>query len=111
MNNPQFGLQLRMIAALAFVPPQDVVNSFDKFCLVLRNQYDGHADEVRGYIEGTYIGRFRRNAPRRPPLFPIELWNMFNRAAEELPRTNNNIEASSVIWGLVAQMGPGFSKF
>ena len=29
MNDPQFALQLRMIAALAFLPPQDVVNSFN----------------------------------------------------------------------------------
>ena len=40
MNDPQFGLQLRMIAALAFVPPQDVVNSFGELCVVIRNQYD-----------------------------------------------------------------------
>ena len=39
------------------------------------------------------FGNFRRNAPLRPTLFPIELWNMFNQTAEELPRTNNNIEA------------------
>ena len=38
MNDSQFGLQLRMIAALALVPPQDVVNSFDELCLVIPNQ-------------------------------------------------------------------------
>ena len=67
-----------MIAALAFVPPHDVGNSFDELCVVIRNQYDGDADKVLDYFENTYIGRFRRNAPLRPPLFPIELWNMFN---------------------------------
>ena len=35
MNDPEFGLQLRMIAALAFVPPQDVVNSFDELCVAI----------------------------------------------------------------------------
>ena len=93
MSDLKFGLQLRMIAALAFVPPQDVVNSFDELCVAIRNQYDGDADKVLDYFEDTYIGRFRRNSPRRPRLFPIELWNMFNRIAEELPRTNNNIES------------------
>ena len=29
MNDPQFALQLRMITALAFLPPHDVVNSFN----------------------------------------------------------------------------------
>ena len=93
MNDSQFGLLLRMIAALAFVPLQDVLNSFDEICIVIRNQNDRDADEVLDYFKDTYIGRFNRNAPRRPPLFPIELLNMFNQTAEELPRTNNNIEA------------------
>ena len=29
------------------------------------------------YFEDTYIGRFRRNAPPRPPAFPIELLSSF----------------------------------
>ena len=45
------------------------------------------------YFEDIYIGRFCRNAPLHPALFPIELWNMFYQTAEELPRTNNNIKA------------------
>ena len=35
MNEPEFGLQLRMITALVFLPPQDVVNSFDELCVVI----------------------------------------------------------------------------
>ena len=82
-----------MIAASVVLPHQDVINSFEELCVVTRNQYDGDADEMLNYFEGTYIGRFRRNAPRCPLLFPNELWNMFNRTAVELPRTNNNIKA------------------
>ena len=81
MSDPEFGLQFRLIAALAFVPPQDVANSFDQLFVVIRNQYDGDADKVLSYFVDTNIGHFRRNAPRRPPLFPIELWNMFHRTA------------------------------
>ena len=33
-----------------------------------------------------------RVLPRRPLLFPIELWNMLDLTTEELPRANNNIE-------------------
>ena len=40
MNNSQFSLQLCMITALAFVPLQDVVNSIDKLCVVIQNQYN-----------------------------------------------------------------------
>ena len=39
-----------------------------------------------------YAGQFRRNAARRPTVFPINLWNMFYRTDAELPRTNNSIE-------------------
>ena len=63
------------------MPPQDVANSFDELFVVIRNQYDGDADKVLGYFVDSYIGHVGRNAPRRPPLFPIELWNMFHRTA------------------------------
>ena len=115
MNNPQFGLQLRIIAALAFAPPQDVINSFDELCVVIQNQYDEDADEMLDYFVDTYIGRFRRNAPplpRRPILFPIELCNMSNQTAEELPRTNNNIEAwHNSFQANVSSAHPTFWKF
>ena len=64
------------------------------------------------YFEDTYIRRFRRSTPRGPPLFPIELWNMFNRTPEELPRTNNNIEAwHNSFQANVSSTHPTFWKF
>ena len=42
--------------------PQDVLNSFDELCVVIRNQSDGDADKVLDYFKNTNIGRFRRNA-------------------------------------------------
>ena len=51
------------------------------------------ADDLLQYFEDTYIGRYRRNAPRHlPPLFAINLWNTFNRIDDELLRTNNSVE-------------------
>ena len=90
--DPQFALHLRMIAAVAFVSPQDVENAYIQVSTLIRKRYPGHADEVLDYFEDTYIGRYRQNAPRRAPLFAVELWNMFNRTDDELPRTNNSIE-------------------
>ena len=47
------------------------------------------------YFGDTYIGRYRRNTPpRRPPLFAINLWNLFNRTDDKLSRTTN----SAVTW-------------
>ena len=80
-----FCFSLRAPNKVWLVPLMNFVNIW--------NQYDGDADEVLDYFEDTYIGHFRTNAPRRPHLFPMKLWNRFHRTAEELPRTNNNIEA------------------
>lgn len=30
-NNPEFALHLRMIATLAFIPPGNVINAFERF--------------------------------------------------------------------------------
>ena len=39
INDPEFALHLRMSSALAFVPPNDVQNSFDQLAALIRNQY------------------------------------------------------------------------
>ena len=118
-----------MIAASAVVPPQNMVNCFDKFCVAIWNQCDVDAGEVLDYFEDTYTkwwsevkwsarrfslfgGHFRRNAPRRSPLFSIKLWNMFNRTAEELPRTNSNIDTlHNSFQANVSSTDPTFWKF
>ena len=59
-----------------------------------------------------YAGRFRRNAARRPPVFPINLWNMFHRTDAELPRTNNSIEGWHRSFNAqVSSYHPTFWKF
>jgi len=78
--------------ALAFLPPQDVIAGFEELSDAIRYHYNDKADDLLQYFEGTYIGRFRRNAPRRPPMFQIELWDMFHRTHDELPRTSNSVE-------------------
>ena len=92
INDPEFALHLRMISALAFLPPNDVQNSFDQLAALIRNQYGNDADGVLDYFEDHYVGRFRANAQRGTPTFPIDFWNMFHRTDDELPRTNNAVE-------------------
>ena len=81
-----------MIPAFAFIPPNDVVDAFERLIEVIRNQYGDETDGVLDYFEDTYIGRFRRNAAPAKPVFPIQMWNMFHQTHEELPRTSNHIE-------------------
>ena len=64
LADPQFAIHLRMIAATAFLPPADVIQGFDDLCIEIRNLYQAEVDDLLEYFEDTYIGRFRRNAPR-----------------------------------------------
>ena len=92
IDDAEFANTLRMIAALAFVPPDEVKTYFEQYCDYARNLYNDDCDPIIDYFEDTYIGRFRRNAPRRAPLFAQALWNMFRRTCNEIARTNNSIE-------------------
>ena len=65
-----------MIPALGFIPPNDVVDAFERLTDVIRNQYADETDGLLDYFEDTYIGRFRRNAARAIPIFPIHMWNV-----------------------------------
>ena len=80
-----------MLCTLAFLLT-NVINCFVALCPEIRNNFNADADDLLEYFEDTYIGRFLQNAPRRDPLFFINLWNMFGRTDQELPRANNNIK-------------------
>ena len=98
-----------MLPALVFLPAGDVIEGFEELVDIL---YDDVADDLLQYFEDTYIGRYRRNAPRRSPLFANNLWNMFNRTANELPRSNNGVEGwHRSFQGHVSAFHPVFWKF
>ena len=77
---------------MAIVPPNEVQNSFDQLATLIPNQYGNGTDGVSDYFGDNYVGRFCFNAPRGIPAFPIDFWNMFHRADDELPRTNHAFE-------------------
>jgi len=76
-----------MLIALSFVPPEDFGVAFDD----LNDSRPECLENIYNYWEDNYIGRLRRNL-RGEPLFPITMWNMRERAAKGLPRTNNSVE-------------------
>lgn len=77
-----FGLNLRLLLALPFVPIQDVERAFSEIVgcdFSIENEGAEHNDSIQlllNYVETTYIGRFDRAGVRKPGLFPIEFWNV-----------------------------------
>lgn len=75
-----------MLSAIAFLPPNDVIRGFEEFADCIWNVDNGYADDLLEYFEDTYIGRYLRNAPRRQPSFPIQLWTVSQNRQQIFPR-------------------------
>ena len=92
-NDQEFSTLMRMVASLACVPI-DVPRAFYDLEADIRLNYNNHngVDAVLDYVEDTYIGRQRRGRPCDIPMFPIQIWNMYDRTFAQLPRSNNNVE-------------------
>ena len=111
-DDQEFALNTRMLCALAFLPPDDVIQEFEQLVDCIRDVYNDIMDGLLDYFEDTFIGRYRRNAPRRPPMFQLNLWNMFHRTDDELPRTNNSVEGwHRSFQAQVSSCHPVFWKF
>lgn len=86
----EFARWVRMIPAIAFVPPANVIQAFEQ--LVDDGGFPAEALVIANYFEDTYIGRAMRRGRRQQSLFPVELWNVYNRTIDNQQRTNNDIE-------------------
>ena len=86
-NDEDFALSIRMIAALAFVPSEKVIESFK----TLQESLSEEFATVMDYFEDNYIGRLRRNR-RAVAVFETSIWSVHSRVANSLPRTNNAVE-------------------
>jgi len=73
-----------ILGALDFVPPSHVVKRFNSITHILPAEFDG----ILKYFKSTYI----KGRNGRPPLFSINLWNVYDRVRKKLPRTSNYIE-------------------
>jgi hypothetical protein len=85
-EDPSFAQAVRMLAALAFVPPDRVIDAFE----TLQGELP-EIQQISDYFEDTYIGRPQRRG-RRMPLYPISIWNVHSRISENIPRTSNAAE-------------------
>ena len=90
-NNPEFALKAKMITALSFVP----IPSLGAYIDALADDLPDGLHPLLDWFEDNYVGRpLRRGNERRPPLFPPEMWNQYNRTVTGMDRTNNHAEAA-----------------
>lgn len=93
-SDSEFSLKIWYLVALAFVPIQDVMATFEQLMeddFFVENE--GPLLQFVTYFERTWIGPWnRRKTARIPPLFAIDLWNCYNSVLENLPKTNNSCE-------------------
>ena len=87
LSDRHFRVRVKSLPALAFLPPGDVVEVFDQ----MQPSFADDEVDLLAYFENTYVGR-PSPAGRRPPLFPIALWNVHDRMAHGYTRTNNAVE-------------------
>ncbi|KAH9359980.1 hypothetical protein HPB48_018468 [Haemaphysalis longicornis] len=87
-SDEDFAVQVRMLPALAFLPPAEVAEAFED----VMTRFPPEALQIALYFEDTYIGRRRRNG-LLSATFPTSIWSVHRSVVEGLPRTNNSAEA------------------
>ena len=93
VDDPEFALGVRLLAAVAFVPIDSVIPVFEE--LLESVFFQDNADVLRdfvNYFEDTWIGRPGRRRGRAAPIFPIQLWNVHERVIDNVARTNDHGE-------------------
>ncbi|KAK7491962.1 hypothetical protein BaRGS_00016808, partial [Batillaria attramentaria] len=88
---PENSLLIKTIQALAFVPPDDVIEAFQQLMDSLDADTDETLSDFLAYFESTWLGIVQRGRRRRPK-FDVAMWNVYSRVEDNLPRTNNSVE-------------------
>ncbi|CAF3455257.1 unnamed protein product [Rotaria sp. Silwood1] len=75
-EDESFGLNIKKLIALAFVPVDEVTTAFD----LIADQLDDDTDDLLDYFEKTWIG-----TGRKKPQFDHKLWNIHDRVIAGVP--------------------------
>ena len=87
-TNEDLNIKISMLAALAFVPVHEIVESLEH----LADSMPEEAQPIIYYFEDTCIGRQQCRGCRHPPPFAYDMWSAHNRVEQGLPRINNHVE-------------------
>lgn len=85
-NNIEVKLKIKSLAALTFVPINEVREVFNNLAATLPN--DERFTDILNYFFCTYI----ESATGREPKFPMNVWNHRDAAIEKTPKTKNTCE-------------------
>lgn len=94
---------IRHLFALAFLPPQDIPSAFD----VLKVGMPSEASDIVQWFEIYYVhGRVRSQLQNGAiahdlPLFPPQLWSVYDSIELGVPRTQNVVEAWHNRWRIL----------
>ena len=100
-SNPEFGLGLKLLPALAFPPCEEVESAFEDVVEELTSMLDEFklnasvakkVETVVCYFHTTYIRGQKIGPSFKPARFPVEIWNQHEAAINSLARTNNAVE-------------------
>ncbi|GCC45824.1 hypothetical protein chiPu_0030173 [Chiloscyllium punctatum] len=79
-----------MIIGLAFIPIENIHEAIEHLTDALPDELQPLLD----WFEDNYGGRrLRRGNGRRSPLFPVGMWNIYERTLNNDDKTDNNAEA------------------
>ena len=88
INGWNFGIRLKKLAALAFIPLSDLVPTFER----LAETFEDDELPILHYFERTWIG-LPVGGRRLPPTFPHQMWNVLGRHFQGATRTTNSLES------------------
>ena len=100
-DDEHLNLMIRHLFALAFLPPVEIPDAFD----ILKTEIPSVANDVVQWFDENYIhGKIRRrlrtgHVSHIPPIFPPQLWSVYDSIELGIPRTQNNVEAWHRRWG------------
>ena len=91
INNKEIRFHYKLLKALCFVPPADVIPAFNLISETAPISFI----PMLTHVEKYYIGKPKKNCPgiRTVPLYPIKFWNCYQRVLNDEARTNNSLEA------------------
>lgn len=93
-------LTIKKVFGLPFVQPDDVRMAFRevKAECTFKGETKLELDDFFAYVQKTYTGTVYD-----PPMFPILFCNVHQRVLDNIPRTNNAVEAWNRRFGILAE--------